>query len=226
MQSVDTDLANQPFHRRHKNLILLVTLLLLILLSPLFQMIHASKLLDMVLTTIVVAASINAVSHRKRATLIWAILLASLAIISGWTQAFDGGLAHQAHSAYLLLAHCFGAALYVYIAALLFKVILIESEISVDQIFAAVAIYIFIGLTWAHFYGITEVFHSNSIIGGDGSETNFVYFSFITLTTLGYGDMLPVTPMAKALVIVEAITGVMFVAILVSTLVGRVSMKR
>ncbi len=226
MQSADTDLVRQPFRRRHKSLILLATLLLLILLSPLLQLINASKLLDMVLTTIVVAASINAVSHRKRSTFIWAILLASLTVISGWTQAFDGGEANTAHPIYLILAHCFSAALYIYIASFLFKVILIEDEITVDQIFAAVAIYIFIGLTWAHFYGITEVFQSNSITGNDGSDPDFVYFSFVTLTTLGYGDMLPATLMTKALVIVEAITGVMFVAILISTLVGRVNMRR
>lgn len=226
MAPVDTASNLHPFHRRHKNAILLITLLSLILLSPLIQIFHGSKLLDMVLTSLVMAASINAISYRKRSTLLIAIGLAALAVISGWTQAFDNNGQHENHPIYLILSHSFGAILYTYIAALLFKVILIEDEITIDQIFAGVVIYIFIGLIWAHFYGMTEVFLPDSITNTDGSDPNFVYFSFVTLTTLGYGDMLPVTRMAKSLVIIEAITGVMFVAILVSTLVGRVNMRR
>lgn len=226
MPTVDTVQSPHPFHRRHKNAILLVTLLTLILVSPLGQLLKDSKLLDMILVTVVMTASLNAVSYRKRSTLFTAIGLALLAIVSGWTEAFDNVGPHEKHPIYLILAHSSGAVLYVYIAALLFKVILAEDEITVDQIFAGVVIYIFIGLAWAHFYGLVEVFHSDSITSSNGSDPNFIYFSFVTLTTLGYGDMLPITPMAKSLVIVEAITGVMFVAILVSTLVGRVNRSR
>lgn len=226
MPSVDTVQNPHPFHRRHKNAILLATLLSLILISPLGQLFKDSKLLDMILVTVVMMASLNAVSYRKRSTLLIAIGLAILAVISGWTQAFDSSGPHENHPIYLILTHSFGAALYIFIATLLFKVILAEDEITFDQIFAGVVIYIFIGLAWAHFYGLGEVFHPGSITSSNGTDPNFIYFSFVTLTTLGYGDMLPITPLAKALVIVEAITGVMFVAILVSTLVGRVNRMR
>jgi len=224
MQAVDIDQADFPFHHRHKNAILLVTLLLLMFLAPLDLIFQDSKLLDTAMATIVIVASLNAISHRKRSTVFWAIGLAVPAVIFGWVQTFDSDTLHET------VAHIFGAALYIFIAALLFKVLFTEGEVKTDQIFSAVAIYIFIGLTWGHFYALEEILHPGSITGsladaGD-SSANFVYFSFVTLTTLGYGDMLPVSPGAKALVIIESITGVMFVAILVSTLVGRVNMSR
>ena len=225
MQSDGIESTALPFHRRNKGAILLVTLLLLILLAPLGQLFKDSKLLDMTLATIVMAASLHAISYRRRSTVYLAAVLATLAVISGWMQVgFDSNV-HQ------ILSHSFGAALYLYIAGLLFKVILIEDDITIDQIFAAVAIYIFIGLTWAHFYALADAFQPGSIDFGTATESiepniSYIYFSFITLTTLGYGDMLPVTAGAKSLVIVEAITGVMFIAVLISTLVGRVNKRR
>lgn len=217
---------------------LLVALLLMILLAPLIQLFKDGKLLDMMLTTVVVGASVNAISHRKRSLVYIAVCLASLAVIFGWVEAFFSNshrteTTFQASDLHLILSHSLAAMLYLFVAFLLFKVILIEEEISVDQIFAGVAIYIFIGLTWGHFYALTDIFHTESISGisvstytSEAYSSDYVYFSFVTLTTLGYGDMFPVAPIDKALAIVEAVTGVMFVAILVSTLVGRVNMKR
>lgn len=230
MPSVDTVQTSHPFHRRHKNAILLATLLILILASPLIEFFGDSQLTNMLLTSVVMVTSINAISRRKRSSFFWAISLAALAVISGWTQAFNNNHIQGGHSVYLFFSHVFGAVLYIYIAALLFKVILIEDEITVDQIFAGVVIYILIGLTWAHCYALVGIYDPESIQGISASindnESDYIYFSFITLTTLGYGDMLPTSSVTKSLVIVEAITGVMFVTILVSTLVGRVNMKR
>jgi len=202
----------------------MVTLLLVIIMAPVSQLFKNSNLMDMIMATLVMVASLNAISHKRRSKVILSVILATLYVISGWIQvAFEG-------NAQLVISHAFAAALYCYIAALLFQVIIIEDDITVDQIFAAVAIYIFIGLTWAHFYAVIGAFDPESVRGlssiTDAKPADYIYFSFVTLTTLGYGDMLPTNPITKALVIVEAITGVMFVAVLISTLVGRVNKRR
>lgn len=54
----------------------------------------------------------------------------------------------------------------------------------------------------------------------NAKKDNFIYFSFVTLTTLGFGDLLPVSPLARFLVYMEAVTGVFYMAIVVSSLVG------
>ena len=51
-------------------------------------------------------------------------------------------------------------------------------------------------------------------------QNNLAYFSFVTLTTLGYGDIVPVAPLARSLAVLEALTGVLFMAVLISRLVG------
>ena len=56
--------------------------------------------------------------------------------------------------------------------------------------------------------------------GSDQSFLQLLYYSFVTLTTLGYGDISPVSPVARALAYLEAVSGVMYVAILVASLVG------
>ena len=52
---------------------------------------------------------------------------------------------------------------------------------------------------------------------------NFIYYSFETLTTLGYGDILPMTPLAKTLIILEALIGPLYLAILIGRLVSKQS---
>ena len=223
MQSADTELAKPPFHRRHKSAILVATLLLLILLHPVNAIFERSALRDMVLLTIVMSASLNALSYRSRFTIDIGVGLGILAVAFGWLEVL---LAPH----FKIFSDSFGASLYIYIAALLFKSIMTENEITVDQLFAAVAIYILIGLTWGNFYAIINLYNPEALNFAERAyETlekhDYIYFSFVTLTTLGYGDILPVSGIARSLVIVEAITGVMFIAIMISRLVGRINMK-
>ncbi len=79
-------------------------------------------------------------------------------------------------------------------------------------------------MVWAIAYGMVERMAAGSFAGLDhGSDLGrqFVYFSYVTLTTLGYGDVTPVRPLAQTMATVEAITGQLFLVGLVAYLVGR-----
>ena len=98
-----------------------------------------------------------------------------------------------------------------------------ENEVTIDLIMAAACAYILLGLVWAHAYFLVEIFHPNSFKGSEnmGDDIwNFIYYSFVTLTTVGYGDILAVTKSARALSILEAITGQLYLAVMISRLVG------
>ena len=98
-----------------------------------------------------------------------------------------------------------------------------ENEVTTDLIMAAASAYILLGLLWANAYFLLEIFHPNSFKGSEnlGDDIwNFYYFSFVTLTTMGYGDILAITKSARALSILEAITGQLYLAIMISRLVG------
>ncbi|MEO0948886.1 MAG: ion channel, partial [Cyanobacteria bacterium J06641_5] len=81
-----------------------------------------------------------------------------------------------------------------------------------------------IGIVWALFYGIVASLDagafSQAIFDGSSSYSNPIYFSFATLTTLGYGDIVPVSPIARVLTSFEAIVGQMYPSILIARLVS------
>jgi hypothetical protein len=91
------------------------------------------------------------------------------------------------------------------------------------RIAAAVAVYLLIGLIWARLYEVVELLAPGAFhipAGESLSSAGFVYFSFVTLATLGYGDLTPVNIVARNLAVIEAITGQLYLVILLSKLVS------
>ncbi|MGZ8237436.1 MAG: potassium channel family protein [Methylobacter sp.] len=98
-----------------------------------------------------------------------------------------------------------------------------ENEVTIELVMAAACAYILLGLVWAYAYYLLEIFHPNSFKASEklGDDLwDFYYYSFVTLTTMGYGDILSITRSARALSILEAITGQLYLAIMISRLVG------
>lgn len=117
----------------------------------------------------------------------------------------------------------------------LFCKLITERRVSSDTILGAISVYFLIGITWAYLYMGVEYFYSGSfshtILNSNSAITpqaksNFFYFSFVTLTTLGYGDITPVSSLAASLSILEGITGQMYIAILVAKLVAIYAIKQ
>jgi hypothetical protein len=98
-----------------------------------------------------------------------------------------------------------------------------DGPVTRHRIQGAIAAYLLLGIAWAHAYALVALLHPGAFSGavsvGDGPRV-FVYFSFVTLTTVGYGDILPVHPTARSLAILEAVTGPLYLAILVARLVS------
>jgi hypothetical protein len=111
--------------------------------------------------------------------------------------------------------------------ALLFLVVLLQTfrsgPITFHRIQGAVAAYLLLGVIWAFAYSLVELLRPGSFSGpvraADGAR-GWLYFSFVTLTTVGYGDILPVHPVARSLAILEAVTGPLYLTILLARLVS------
>lgn len=98
-------------------------------------------------------------------------------------------------------------------------------EMNANRLYGAVCIYLMIGLLWALLYYGLNVVAPGSFGGGlaatpEDAQIEWIYYSFVTLTTLGYGDILPLSAPARALAYSEAIVGVFYMAILVAALVS------
>ncbi|MGZ8947641.1 MAG: potassium channel family protein [Methylococcaceae bacterium] len=116
-----------------------------------------------------------------------------------------------------------GAIFLVQMLIMIWTHIEMENEVTIDLIMAAACAYILLGMIWAYAYYFLESFHPDSFSTVENFADDLVdfnYYSFVTLTTVGYGDVLAITRAARALSIFEAITGQLYLAIMISRLVG------
>jgi Ion channel len=93
------------------------------------------------------------------------------------------------------------------------------------HLYTAVSIYLLLGLIWFALYSAIEVFYPGSILHSGNTAmadrtSELLYFSLVTLTTIGYGDVVPLYPEVRLLAALEGITGVLYVAITVALLVS------
>jgi len=99
-----------------------------------------------------------------------------------------------------------------------------QQDIDADIIAGAIVAYLLMALMWSLLYGVLEAAHPGSFKFAEGvmfiGRELFTYFSFVTITTVGYGDIIPVTPVARAFSNLEALVGQLYLVILVSWLVG------
>lgn len=117
----------------------------------------------------------------------------------------------------LILAFCFGGATIMY-----FGTIVGVTRVGIDTILAAACTYIFLGMFFAALYALIVEFDATSFEFAELAPDRYdlFYFSFVTLTTLGYGDIIPASELAKMLAVFEALLGQIYVAIVVAAIIG------
>jgi len=105
------------------------------------------------------------------------------------------------------------------------KQVLFAGPVDVNKVVGAICIYLLMGLIWAMMYlfiaqAIPGAFNGLEQVVWYDNFADVAYYSYVTLTTLGYGDISPVAPIARFLVYMEAVVGVFYMAILVASLIG------
>ena len=93
---------------------------------------------------------------------------------------------------------------------------------TLHRVQGAVAAYLLLGLVWGYAYQLVAALAPGAFanaVATPGQDHNLIYFSFVTLTTVGYGDVTPVHPAARSLALMEALTGQLYPAILLARLV-------
>lgn len=106
-----------------------------------------------------------------------------------------------------------------------FSEVTFGTEISFNRLLGAICVYLLLGLIWALLYSFIEAlspgsFHGIEVGDDHGVNSEWVYFSFVTMTTLGYGDFSPLSESARALAYMQAVVGQFYIAILVAGLVS------
>jgi hypothetical protein len=153
----------------------------------------------------------------RRELFLLAAFVGGVALAVRWTAFFSKSSALQ------LWADQWSLAAILLIAVILLLQVFREGAVTHSRIQGAIAVYLLFGIGWAHAYHIAETVHPGSFATTAGAMSNvsdWVYYSFVTLTTVGYGDITPVRPIARTLSISEALTGQLYLAVLIARLVA------
>lgn len=122
------------------------------------------------------------------------------------------------------LSWSFGAAFYAFTIAHLLHYVLRRDHMTADKLYGAVAAYIMIGIFWAFLFGVVQYFYPGAYaLHGTPRKLempDLIFFSFTVLTTAGFGDITATMIQSRFPIILEAVTGVMYVAILIARLTG------
>jgi hypothetical protein len=203
---------------RHSVAGFLVALLLLIVTGPFIQGLESGRFIDGVLVTMVLLAAVFAVGGRHR-SLAAGVILGGPVLLARWIHHVWPGPGMErlfAGSFLIFLA---------FIVAQFLRFILRSPRVNSEVVCAALSVYLLLGLIWASAYVLVARVDPAAFSGLPAASQplhgfDALYFSLITLTTVGYGDIVPTTGTARMLAMLEAITGTMYVAVLVARLVS------
>ncbi|MEL6195819.1 MAG: ion channel [Myxococcota bacterium] len=117
------------------------------------------------------------------------------------------------------------ASFFVYVIFFLFRYLFSAPNVTTNTLLASLSIYFALAIVWGMLYGLLEVFYPGSFKlgleqGSNPKINDLLYFSVVTLTTLGYGDISPLSPQAKTVAATEALVGQIYLTVLVARLVG------
>jgi len=211
---------------------LLASLLGLIVVQPFLRGAAGRMALIAVFSAILLTAVWGLEGSRRGLAL--GLALALVALIGNWTSVF----VESAPLVVVSRGATIGLLLLVTVALL--TDIARQTRIQPETIYQAACVYLIIGVIFALLYAAVSehdpgAFAPVAAPAADSAATapsrpaitaKWVYFSFVTLTTVGYGDITPVAPAARSLAIVEALLGQFFVAVLVARLVGLLQTQR
>lgn len=198
---------------------IILAIVLLIIVNPFINSSgKTGKLLTTIFLALIPLTSFFALITDKKRTIIILFLVAPFVILDGMNLFFE--------NRYLMMAvHGYGTILYFYIIVLLLNNLLSYQVVTADMIYCAIATYFLIGTMWSGIYHILEGIFPGSFLGISGT-VDLIYFSFVCLTTLGFGDITPQSIIGKRLAIFEAAMGVIYSSVIIAIIVGRYMSKK
>ncbi len=200
---------------------LLISLLFLAVVVPLFEGTGFDTAVTDLVSIAILVSGVWAASHRARDVAILAML--AILMTTRWLP-FSGqrGIA--------LLSGIAGALFFVYVAGIILADLMAARRVTIDTIGGAACGYLMIGLAFGSLYFVIELLHPGAFNLAESARSSFramnagylhlAYYSIVTLTTVGYGDINAKIPIAENLSAIEAMIGQFYIAVLVARLVS------
>lgn len=234
-QSQDTDayrrsLMRRPvslFFSKDRGMVFFLALLVLItVLVPMIELSRSGRLtLSLVFALILVSGAFATIRHR--------ILIALVVVLTVATFALSAIAEFNPRDTSSVLETALKLVCLSILVCMTVRQTVRPGPVTVYRVMGGIAGYLLIGYTWAYAYQlVTErvpnaIHFTTGIADGPARQTmHLIYYSFVTLTTVGYGDVYPVHPAARSLSMTEALIGQLYIATMIASLVGRALQAR
>jgi hypothetical protein len=222
--------GSHDFLGRHRFVVLFALLLLFYIVVPILHharhTLHpsAAVLVEGVLFILLLSWAVASVRTGRAGTIIAVLLglsLAGLWVAEGFVE---GELP-------LVVQYMLGAGFFAYAGWMMLVFIFASRRVTFNIVCASLCVYLLLGLVWGLIYSAVDVVSPGDftwtvsekpapLLRVGRGDTAVLYFSFATLTTLGYGDIVPTAPLTRMLASLEAVAGQLYLAVLVARLVG------
>ncbi len=195
----------------------LAALVLMLVATPFVQGLKQGQLYEAVLFTVVMCTGLIASGSRRRL----AFAQVSFALVAIWLNQL------WPQACPTLTFFLPGMVFLFVVTASLLRFVLRAKQVDAEVLCAGISVYLILGLLWGLAYTLVAQVNPNAFSFSTPSETaarmsgfTAIYFSFITLATLGYGDITPAADIARMLAMLEAMTGTLFVGVMIARLVS------
>ena len=210
-------LVDAYFARRHA--VLFYSLLLTMAAAPLLSALHlSSNFLELFLAlNLTAAVSGFEVGRKWNLVLVFMVVVVTIVVVGRWGEA--RGFPTAGYLVWIVLA--------VLAARSILRFIVRAEKVRGEHVYAALSAFLLAGVFFGILYWLVEKLwigsfaqSGSTMAAGSFSTTHALYFSFVTLATLGYGDIVPVSDLARSLAIVEAVSGQLYLVVMVARLVS------
>lgn len=197
---------------------LLLVLCMLIVLAPVATRAESAYGVEALFNLVLVVGAYSAASRGGR--LLSFVALTALTMATRWSALLWGGFG-------LELASAATTVVWIALAILIVgRELFRQREVATNMILGAIVVYLLMAVAFAYLYEILELFQPGSFSGiPDGANPQqlgdaLIYFSLASLTTMGYGDIVPVSSLARPVAVIEGVFGTLYIAVMIARLVG------
>lgn len=206
----------------------LISISLVILIFVIFPLRQAGLtgrvFLDLVMVSLMISGALATRQNRIITVVTVALVIAGAVLL--WAARF------YPTRFFMILSAVFSTIILLLYVRIVLLVMFRQGPVTWSRIQGGICAYLLLGMAWASAFNVVEQIHPGSFhfvtepVNIDQLTSKLIYFSFATLTTVGFGDVLPVYPFARSLAIAEAIVGQLFPAILIGALVAMAMQAR
>lgn len=206
-----------PF-RAHRYLLLMVALVATIAIGPLLEMLDVGDVLMEAFLTLALLAAVFPTASRLQRRALYGVV-AVVVVLRYLASRYES-------EAIIVVGVLLWGMVALIVAVRAVRYALSSVRVDTERLCAAVSAYLLLGVFWAVVYAaMVRLDPDSMLVGGQPSAqpltiADTLYFSFVTLATLGYGDITPAGPFTRGLAVFEAIVGQFYLAILVARLIG------